>query len=504
MSTAAHFRPGPRRAPVGPALSGLLATIAACTAGPDFEAPAPPAVRHYLAGPEPTETVSADGASGHAQRFVRDRDVPAEWWSLFESPALDALVRQALEDSPRLAQVQAKLVRAQEELRGRTGATTYPTVGVSGSAFHVGVDSGAAKAGTLAQDFPLTLVAGSVDVAYTLDLFGRDRRELEALRARVDYERFEREAARLMLAGNVVTAAIEEASLRRQLESTEAVLALQVRRLGIVQQLERLGSASELDVVERNREVVSTRSNLAPLRQRLEQTRHRLAVYLGQPPGAARLPELRFETDLRLPAELPLSLPAELARRRPDVLAAEALLHEASARVGVAAANFYPQLTLSAKGGVLSIDQLLDGAAWFSLLSASITQPLFRGGELDAEEQAATAAFDQATAAYGEVVLEALREVADVLVALDTDARVLRERTEAARLAATAHEITSKQYESGGVSLLALLEAERQHLAATVDETRAIADRFADTAALFQALGGGWWNASPPAEPSQR
>jgi NodT family efflux transporter outer membrane factor (OMF) lipoprotein len=247
-------------------------------------------------------------------------------------------------------------------------------------------------------------------------------------------------------------------------------------------------------------ELARTRSTLPALRQRLEQTRHRLAVYLGQPPAALQLPEFRLAA-LRLPTELPLSLPSALARQRPDIRAAEALLHEASARIGVAAANFYPQVTLSATGGGVNIPPLLNGTAGFALLAASIAQPLFNGGALRAEKRLAEAVFAQAGAAYREVVLSGLQDVADTLVALDADGRTLSERANAATLARTAYEITSKQYQAGGVSLLVLLDAERQYVATTVDETRAMGERFAHSAALFQALGGGWWNAETAATP---
>jgi NodT family efflux transporter outer membrane factor (OMF) lipoprotein len=303
-----------------------------------------------------------------------------------------------------------------------------------------------------------------------------------------------------MLAGNVVTAAIEEASLRQQIEATEAAIAIETRQLEMARRLEQIGTVARLDVVTHDGELARTRSALPALRERLEQTRHRLAVYLGQPPGAVDLPELRFGADLRLPTELPLSLPSALARQRPDIRAAEALLHEASARVGVASASFYPQVTLSAMGGAVAVDPLISGTAGFSLLAAAIAQPLFHGGELKAQKRMAEAAFDQAGAAYREVVLSGLQNVADILVALDADASTLSERANAAKLAKTAYDIASKQYEAGGVSLLAVLDAERQYLATSLDETRATGDRFADSAALFQALGGGWWanDATPP------
>ncbi len=474
-------------------LPGVFGLLAACTVGPDFEPPAPPPVPTYRAAPEIEETAAAAAEGGGVQRFLRERDIPAEWWQLFESPALDALVQQALSGSPSLEQAEARLALAQAELDARSGGSRLPQVGLNATTNRVDVESGEISTPGLADEFPLSLSVASVGVSYSLDLFGRNRRELEALAASVDYERFELEAARLMLAGNVVTTAIEEASLRQQLEATLAAIDLQSRQLAILERLEQLGAVPRLDLAIRSTELARTRSTLPVLEQQIERIRHRLAVLLGQPPGSVTLPELKLGVDLQLPTELPLSLPSALARQRPDIRAAEALLHEATARVGAAQANFYPDITLSASAGGVAAAPFISGTAGFALLAASIAQPLFSGGALRAEERAAEAMFAQAGAAYQEVVLSALQDVADTLAALDADARILRERTNAARSAETAFGIASAQYEAGAVSLLTLLEAERNFVASSIDATAALGDRFAHSAALFQALGGGWW-----------
>lgn len=474
-------------------LPGVFALLAACTVGPDFEPPAPPTVTTYRAAPEIEETAAAALEGGGVQRFVRERDIPAEWWQLFESPALDALVQQALSGSPTLEQAEARLSLALAELDARSGGSRLPQVGLDATTNRVDVESGAIDTPALADEFPLSLSVASIGVTYSLDLFGRNRRELEALAASVDYERFEHEAARLMLAGNVVAAAIEEASLRQQMEATLEAIELQTRQLRILEQLEQLGAVPRLDVVMQDGELARTRSTLPMLEQQVERMRHRLAVLLGQPPGSATLPELQLGVDIQLPTELPLSLPSELARQRPDIRAAEALLHEATARVGAAQANFYPDITLSASAGGVAAAPFISGTAGFALLAASIAQPLFSGGALRAEERAAEATFAQAGAAYQEVVLSALQDVADTLAALDADARILRYRAEAARSAETAYGIASRQYEEGAVSLLTLLEAERNFVASSIEETEALGNRFVHSAALFQALGGGWW-----------
>jgi len=292
-----------------------------------------------------------------------------------------------------------------------------------------------------------------------------------------------------------------EASLREQIAIAREIVALQERRLGIVERLEGLGTAAHADVEAQRLELAQTSALVPELERQLAQVRHRLAVYLGEVPGAAELPELRL-ADLQLPAELPLSLPSELARQRPDIRASEALVQRAAANVGVATANLYPQLTLSATLGSLTTHpgDLFGGGTAFSLLGASLAQPIFRGGALQAERRAAIAAYEQAAATYREVVLRGLQDVADVLRALEGDAAKLAERARAADAARSQHAIAAARFDAGGVSQVALLDVERRLRSALLDRTQAVADRYADSAALLQALGGGWWNVAPPAQ----
>jgi NodT family efflux transporter outer membrane factor (OMF) lipoprotein len=471
--------------------------LAAC-AGDPVQPPVVPAAQQYVGTPIAEQTAAAGVHGGHAQRLVPGQDIPSSWWTLFRSSALDRLVRQALDGSPTLAQARARLREAEEGLNARAGATRLPTVDARLSANRIDVNPQSLGVQSLPVATPFNLYLASVGVSYTLDLFGSTRRELEALQAEVDYQRYELEAARLMLAGNVVTAAIREASLREQIARTEEVVALQARRLDITERLERLGTAARADVVAQRLDLAQARAGLPELRRQLEQVRHRLAVYTGQPPGAARLPEFRLD-ELQLPSELPLSLPSELARQRPDIRAAEALLQRASARVGVATANLYPQITLSAQAGSLAGGgaDLFAGGTGFYLLGAGLTQPIFRGGELRAKRRAAVAAYEQAGAAYQDIVLQGFRDVADVLRALEADARKLHERADAAAQARRHHDIAAARHQAGGVSLYALLDAQRRLHGALLDQTQAVADRYADSAALLQALGGGWWHEPP-------
>jgi NodT family efflux transporter outer membrane factor (OMF) lipoprotein len=484
-------------------LHGIVAMVsglAGCASEPMPPPPQAPAAAQYTPQAMPERTASAaEVHGGEAQQFVAGKDIPSQWWTLFRSPALEGLVRQALAHSPSLARARARLRQAEEERQVRVGATRYPQVDAKLSANRVDVDPQSIGSPGLPLATPINLYLASVAVTYDFDVFGATRHELAALQAGVDLQRYEMEGTRLMLAGNVVTAALREASLREQLEAAREIVSLQQRQLAIVERLEALGTAAREDVVAQRLELAQSRVLVPELERQLEQVRHRLAVYTGQPPeAAAALPRFRLE-DLQLPAELPLSLPSELARQRPDIRAAQALLDQAGARVGVATANLYPRITLSATLGSLGTHagDLFGAGTAFYLLGASLAQPVFHGGELQAQRRAAIAAWEQAGAAWQEAVLQGLQEVADVLRALEADARRLQERADAATQARTYHQIVSARYEAGGVSHYTLLAAQRKLQAALFDRTQAVADRYADSAALLQALGGGWWHDEP-------
>jgi len=472
----------------------VAAMLAACGTEP-LHAPELPVVEQYTPAPVAARTAGANVAGGQEQVFASGADIPAQWWTLFRSPALDRLVREALEASPTLARAQAKLRQAEEDLNARADTATLPKVDAKLSANRVDIPAGAFGRPGLPIATPLNLYLATVSVSYTLDLFGATRNELASLRSAVDYERYEVEAARLMLAGNVVTTAIREASLRSQIDDTAQIIALEERQLAIAERMELAGGAARADVVSQRADLARTRALLPELERSLQQARHRLAVYTGRPPSAPGLPEFTL-SDLQLPAEIPVSLPSALARQRPDIRAAEALLQEAGARVGVATANLYPQLTLSANAGSLATNasNLFNSGSGFYLLGASLAQPLFHGGELEAKRRSAVAAYDQAAAAYRETVLAGLQNVADALRALEADASKLKERADAAARASDFERIASARYDAGGVSRVALLDAQRKVRSARLEQAQAVADRYADSAALLQALGGGWWN----------
>jgi len=474
--------------------------MAGCAVGPDFKRPAVPETNAYTDKALPPETVSAPGIGGTAQSFVPGRDIPAEWWTLFHCAALDLTIRQALERSPTLAAAQAALREAEENRRAQLGAL-FPSLDGNFSA-NRNQFTGATFGQPNRSGGVFTLYNASVSLSYTLDLFGVTRRGLEELKAQVDYQRYLLEGSYLTLASNIVTAAIQEGSLRSQILATKEILKAQEEQLALVEQQFQLGGASRADVLAQEAQLAQTRATLPPLEKQLSQTRHQLAVLSGRPPGeAAALPEFEL-ADLTLLQELPLSIPSVLVRQRPDILAAEEQLHAACALVGVATANMFPQLTINGNYGsqATAIADLFSGGTGIWSIGAGLVQPLFRGGQLTAKRRAAIAAYDQAEAQYRQTVLTAFQNVADVLRALEQDALALKAQAEAERTAADSLEIARNQYELGAANYLTLLNAERQHQQARLTLAQARAARFADTAALFQALGGGWWNKEKQAE----
>ena len=472
---------------------GVAAAMSSCAVGPDFKTPAAPTTTHYTRAPEPTGTVAAPGPSGVAQTFSSERDIPADWWTLYHSNALDDLVRQALTDSPTVQAAQATLRVAVETWKANRGGLLLPAVDATGTAVRQ-KEPGAAL-GQPGSSFLFNLFDASVGVTYRLDLFGASRRQVEGFRAEADYQRWQFEAARLALSANVVTTAVNVASLHAQIAALTDIVASEREQLKVVQRQFDAGAASRSDVLAQQTQVAQNEALLPGLEKQLAQAQHRLAVLVGRTPDDTSVPDFTLD-QLTLPVELPLSVPAKLVRQRPDVQAAEAQLHEATALLGVATANMYPQLNLTGSVGseTTSASQLFKTgtAAWN--VGGSLTAPLFHGGELLSLKRAARAELDVATAGYREAVLAALQDVADTLRALEADARTLQADQITETDAQDTLNMTKLQYRVGGVSYLTLLNAERVYLEARQSRVQAEAARYADTAALFQALGGGWWN----------
>ncbi len=473
--------------------------LSGCMVGPDFVRPSPPQVQRYTESPMPEATVATPGIGGAVQRFVPGADLPAQWWTLFRSPPLDDLIRQALSDSPTLAAAEAALREANENLAAGKGELLYPAIDANAAVTRQKI-SGAALGGTGGATSLFTLYNANVSVAYALDVFGGARRQVEGLQSLVDYQGYLLEGAHLTLTSNIVTTAVRDAALRQQVRSTQEIIAAQERQLAVVQRQFALGAVSRVDVLAQRAQLEQTRATLPLLERDLAQTRHRLAVLAGRLPSLAALPEFELEA-ITLPEEIPLSVPSSLVHQRPDILASEALLHQASAEVGVATANLYPQITLTGSfgGQSLKLGDLFAGPSIWSV-GAGLLQPLFRGGALTAQRRAAIDAYDQAAAQYRQTVLLAFQNVADTLRALDDDARLLQAQANAEAAARESLALAERQFQLGAVSYLTLLNAQRQYHLARVLLTQAQANRYADTAALFQALGGGWWQRPAAAE----
>jgi NodT family efflux transporter outer membrane factor (OMF) lipoprotein len=466
--------------------------LAGCAVGPDYRAPDAPAVGLYTEKPQPAQTEAVQVRGGEAQRFEVGAKISAEWWTLFGSPELDKLMRTALAGHPTLAAAQAALRQAEETLNAQY-AVLYPSVDAGLSAKRQRI-SGASAGNPAIPSSVFNLYNASVNVSYAIDVAGGARRELEALQAGIEFQRFQLEATYLSLTGNIATTAFREASLREQIRATREIAESQERQARLVEKQFELGALSRADVLAQRAQLAQTRASLPPLEKALAQTRNQLAVLIGKFPGEAGLPQLDLAA-FQLPQELPLSLPSDLVRQRPDIRAAETVLRQTNARIGVTQALMFPQLTLGGSYGVASTStaNLFDPGNVIWNIGASLLQPIFHAGQLQARKRGAEAAYDQAFAQYQQTVLVAFQNVADVLYALEFDAVALKAQADAEAAARESVDMTNKQLQFGSANYLALFNAQRQYEQAKIGLVQAQAARYADTAALFQALGGGWW-----------
>lgn len=463
--------------------------LCACV-GPNFHRPAPPRVDAYTAEALPTATAKAEGPGGAAQRFLAEQDVPRDWWRRFGSAELDALVEAALRANPSVRAATAALRQAQENTAAQRGSY-YPTV-------QAGFDASRQRnaVGVLAPNLAsgaalYSLYTPQVTVSYVPDVFGANRRQVESLAALAESSGFQLDATYLTLTANVVTAAVQEAGLRAQIAATERVIALEREALSVMRRELELGAIAEGDVYAQEAALAQLETTLPPLRRQLQTTRDLLAVLTGRLP--ADFKPVRFELDqLVLPTDLPLGVPSQLVERRPDVRAAEAQLHAATAQVGVTIANLLPQLTITGNIGsaATAMGELFKPGTGFWSVGASLTQTLFEGGTLIHRKRAADAALDQAGALYRSAVLTAFQNVADALHALDNDADALAAAARSESAAQKSLDVVRRQLELGSVSYLALVNAEQAYQQAVVATVQARANRYSDTAALFQALGG--------------
>jgi NodT family efflux transporter outer membrane factor (OMF) lipoprotein len=498
-------------------LVGSAVLTASCAVGPNYHKPTAPANAGYAPTPLPESSASASIHGGETQHLISGRDIPFEWWQLFQSAALNSLIDKAFKANPTIVAAQAALVQAQETVYAQRGYY-FPSVGatyqferhkiagnltndqapgIQGNGDNLTAPLQDPTPGVFPHTAPLfyTFHTAELTVGFVPDVLGGNRRQVESLAAQADAQRFALEATYITLASNVVAAAIQEASLRAQMDATQRIIEADAKSLAILRDQFRLGQAMRIDVAAQEAALAQAKATLPPLQLQFEQTRDLIRALVGNMPNED-VPETFTLDVLQLPQELPMTVPAKLIEQRPDVRAAEAQLHSANAQVGVAVAAMLPQFSItgSVGGNADQIPWMFRTGGSFWNIVGDITQPIFQGGTLLHRKRAANAALRQAAAQYQIAVLTAYQNVADTLHAALSDADALSAAVDAESATKLTLDLTRHQMEVGYVNYLTLLSAETAYQQAVLTRVQAQATRFGDTVALFQALGGGWWN----------
>jgi NodT family efflux transporter outer membrane factor (OMF) lipoprotein len=471
----------------------VLAAVSGCAVGPNFKKAEAPDTAGYTPHSLRT-TVSAPAAvGGNAQHFVDGLDIPGQWWALFHSPALNTLVERSLKSNPDIKSAQEALTAAKENVYAQQGAY-FPQISGGFSAQRAKSSSNLSPVTNTSNLF-YNLFTPQVTVSYVPDVFGLNQRTVESLKAQAEQQRFALEASYLTLSSNVVLAAVQEASLREQIAATQRLIDVNQKMLDVLKDQLKTGYTNTPSVLAQEAQLATVIATLPPLLKALEQQRDLVARLAGAFPNED-VAEKFVLTDLDLPRELPMSLPSTLIEQRPDVRQAEENWHSASAQVGVAVANRLPTFMLSGNAGRTAVEmsQLFSPGSSFWTLSAAATEPIFDGGTLLHRERSARAAYRQAGEQYRSTVLTAFQNVADTLHALDQDAKELKAALDSDHAAKVSLDMTNDQLKVGYANVLALLSAEQIYQQAEIALVQAEANRYADTTALFQALGGGWWN----------
>jgi NodT family efflux transporter outer membrane factor (OMF) lipoprotein len=468
--------------------------LSGCAVGPDFERPEPPHAQRYTASAADSH---AAGGDTDAPRLELGATPSVQWWDVFQSDGLNQVVQRALAGNRTLASASWSLAQAQELANARAGSA-FPQIAATGG---VGRQKyGAQFLGTLPKPPPFTYFSVGATVSYTLDYTGGIARSVEQRRALAEYRKHQVDAAELAVTGNAVIQALRIAALRAEIATMEELLDRDRENLKLVQLALDAGSVSRLDVVSAQSQLASDSVLLPSVRQELSAARHALAAIVGTAPTESELPDIDL-AKLALPQHLPLSVPSELARRRPDILSAEAQLHAATAAVGVATSNLYPHIDLAGSIGqqAVTADTLFDPSSSVWSIAAGLVAPLFDGGTLRAEKRAAIDAMRASAANYEQTVLEAFGQVADSLDALDHGAEEMQAQARAEDAARETVNLTRQSYREGSVGILQVLDAERRYQQARLGFVRAQAQRYLDTVQLFLALGG----AGPRSEPEK-
>jgi NodT family efflux transporter outer membrane factor (OMF) lipoprotein len=487
-----------RRATLTGLCIAILLCLMGCAVGPDFVRPEAPKVDRYTRDGGPAKTVTADGKT---QRFEQGAKIAADWWRLFNSTKLEMAIKEAMANNQSLQSAQASLRQSQENLRAGYGVF-YPGVDAGFDASRHKVSQARFTGGSGSTIFNLYTLTATV--SYVLDIFGGERRAVESLKAQVDFQHYAVLATYLALTGNVVNTVIARASYTEEINATEQMIAFLKEQVALTEIQARAGIVPYSNVLSLRSQLASTEALLPLLRQKLVQTEHLLATLSGRTPAEWMPLQIAF-ADLTLPGNLPVSLPSDLVRQRPDILAAEAQLHSASAQIGVATAALYPSFTLTGDYGQnsTSVENLLKNSNSIWSIGADIAAPLFHGGTLRAKRQAAVEAYNQSLSDYRQTVLSSFAQVADVLRAIEHDAEALHAQSQALKAEEETLRIVEANYQAGIANYLQVLVADNQLYQAKISYIQAQAQRFQDTVALFVALGGGWWDADEavPAKP---
>jgi len=471
--------------------------LAGCAVGPDFQPPPPPAVNGYLARGGSLESAAADKVPG--QRMVPGGNVSERWWELFHSRHLNELMTEGIAHNADLRAAEAAVRVAQANALAQRGAL-FPTITADFNSTRQKVPTESLTSNAANNAATYSLHTAQVTVSYVADVFGGTRRQIESTDALAEVQAFQREAVYLTLTANIAAAAIQEASLRGQIAATRRLIAIQTRLLDILRRQFDLGQIALIDVTAQETAVAQARLLLPPLEKQLAQQRNLLAFLTGRFPSEGLA--ARFEiASFRLPRKLPLSVPADLVRQRPDIRVAESNLHSVNAQVGVAIANRLPKITLNGNDGstALALAKLFSPGTGFWLVAGDAAQTVFDAGTLYNRQRAAEETLNQSAAQYHTTVLTAFQNVADTLRALQADSRAVSAAAAAEQSASRNIDLVSKQVEQGQFSLAVLITAQQAYLQTQLALVQTQAARLADTVALFQALGGGWWNRPPDA-----
>jgi NodT family efflux transporter outer membrane factor (OMF) lipoprotein len=498
---AAMTRGKPRAHAIARSSATLIwAMLSACTVGPNFKPPEGTSTTRYLAASDPAGAADDATSQSPRQAIALGQKVTAEWWALFKSPELNALVARAIEDSRTLESARARLAEARESVAAASSAL-YPEVSLAAGASRERLN--AASFGLSPSAFPLppnfNLLQVGATASYSLDLFGATRRRIEQHTAVQEFQVDQLGATYLALTGDITMEAIEIASLRAQSRAVEDILEIDSQNLDLVRKARLAGAVPDSDVISAETQLATDKTLQPAIDQQLSVAAHALAVLVGKSPGDWSPPDFDLAR-LALPTEIPVELPSELVHQRPDIRAAEAQLHAASAQIGIATAQLYPDVTLSASGGAAALHggQIFNVAGLVWSVAAGITQPVFDGGLRRAQRRVALLAFKESAADYQQTVLVAFGQVADLLRALEHDRTLLDSQRYALEMASRSVSLQRISYGGGGSGIIGLLDAQRQRQQALLGVVRAQAQQYQDTTQLFVAMGGGWWSTRSP------